>query len=65
VATVCPFAVDPRMNCQIAEGSFEDLIDFAEALQPSLDGTKAEKLCRLIEKYAACVGTMTFSLTAA
>jgi hypothetical protein len=31
----------------------EDLADFAEVLQPSLDGMKANKLCRLIEKYAA------------
>jgi hypothetical protein len=29
------------------------LADFAETLQPSLDGVKADQLCRLIEKYAA------------
>ena len=32
----------------------EDLADLAEALKPSLDGMKADRLCRLIEKYAAC-----------
>ena len=31
----------------------EDLADLAEALQPSLDGMKAERLCWLIERYAA------------
>ena len=35
-------------------GIIEDLADFAEVLQPSLDGMMADRLCRLIEKYAAC-----------
>ena len=32
----------------------EDLADLAEALKPSLDGMKVDRLCRLIENYAAC-----------
>ena len=32
----------------------EDLADLAEALKPSLDGMKADRLCRLIEKYVGC-----------
>ena len=60
---VCPFAVDPAYELPDRRGIIEDLTDFAEAIQPSLDGMKADQLCRLIEKYA--VGTMTFSLTAA
>jgi hypothetical protein len=32
----------------------EDLADLAEALKPSLDGMQADRLCRLIENYAAC-----------
>lgn len=60
---VCPFAVDPAYELPDRRGIIKDLTDFAEAIQPSLDGMKANQLCRLIEKYAA--GTMTFSSTAA
>jgi hypothetical protein len=35
-------------------GIIEDLADFAEVLQPSLDGMMTDRLFRLIEKYAAC-----------
>jgi hypothetical protein len=36
-------------------GIIRDLVDFAVVLQPRLDGMKAHRLCRLIEKYAAYV----------
>ena len=62
---VCPFAVDPAYQLSDRRGIIADLTDFTEAIQPSLDGMKADQLCRLIEKYAACVGTMTFSVMAA
>ena len=32
----------------------EDLADFAEGLQPSLNRMNAQRLCRLVDKYAAC-----------
>ncbi len=60
---VCPFAVDPAYELPDRRGIIRDLTDFAEVIRPSLDGMKADQLCRLIEKYAA--GTMIFSLTAA
>ena len=62
---VCPFAIDPAYELSDRRGIIEDLTDFAEAIRPSLNGMKADQLCRLIEKYAAGVGTMTFSWTAA
>ena len=60
---VCPFTIDPAYPPSDRRGIIRDLTDFAEAIQPSLDGMEADQLCRLIEKYAA--GTMTFSSTAA
>lgn len=60
---VCSFAVDPAYELPDRRGIIADLIDFAEAIQPSLDGMKTDQLCRLIEKYAAA--TTTFSSTAA
>jgi hypothetical protein len=51
---VYPFPVDPACELPDRRGIIEDLADFAEVLQPSLDGMKANRLCRLIEKYAAC-----------
>ena len=62
---VSPFAIDQAYELSDRRGIIEDLTDFAEAIQPSLDGMKADQLCRLIEKYAACAGTMTFSSAAA
>ena len=62
---VCPFAVDPAYGLSDRRGIILDLTDFAEAIQPSLDGMEADQLCRLIEKYAAGAGRMTFSSTAA
>jgi hypothetical protein len=50
---VNPFPVDPARELRDRRGIIEDLADFAEALQPGLDGMKADPLCRLIEKYAA------------
>ena len=50
---VCPFPIDPAYELPNRRGIIEDLADFAEVLQPSLDGMKANRLCRLIEKYAA------------
>jgi hypothetical protein len=49
-----PFPIDPAYELPDRRGIIEDLADFAEALQPSLNGMKADRLCRLIEKYAAC-----------
>jgi hypothetical protein len=51
---VCPFPTDPANELPDRRGIIEDLADFAKALQPSLDGMKADRLCRLIEKYDAC-----------
>ena len=51
---VCPFPIDPACELPDRRGIIEDLADFAVVLQPSLDGMKADRLCRLIEKYAAC-----------
>jgi hypothetical protein len=48
-----PLPIDPASELPDRRGIIEDLADFAEALQPSLDGMKADRLCRLIEKYAA------------
>jgi len=50
---VCPFSIDPAYELPDRRGIIEDLADFAVALQPSLHGMKANRLCRLIEKYAA------------
>ncbi len=50
---VCPFPVDPSHELPNRRGIIEDLADFAEVLQPSLGGMKADRLCWLIEKYAA------------
>ncbi|MGA2619880.1 MAG: hypothetical protein ABSF26_19880 [Thermoguttaceae bacterium] len=48
------FPIDPAHELPDRRGIIEDLADFAEALRPSLDGMMADRLCRLIEKYAAC-----------
>jgi len=48
-----PFPIDPAYELPDRRGMLEDLVDFAETLQPSLHGVKADQLCRLIEKYAA------------
>jgi hypothetical protein len=50
---VYPFPVDPAYELPDRRRIIEDLADFAEALRPSLDGVKADQVCRLIEKYAA------------
>jgi len=46
---VCPYPVDELPERQ---GIIEDLADFAEVLRPRLAGMQADKLCRLIERYA-------------
>ena len=51
---VYPLPINPANELPDRRGMIMDLADFAEALQPSLDGLKADKLCWLIEKYAAC-----------
>ena len=51
---VCPFPVDPAYELPDRQGIIEDLADIAEVLRPSLRDMKAIRLCRLIEKYAAC-----------
>ncbi len=50
----CPFPIDSEYELPDRRGIIEDLADFAEALQPNLDAMQANRLCRLIEKYAAC-----------
>ena len=50
---VYPFPIDPTCELPDRRGIIEDLADFAEPLQPSLDGMKADGLCRLIEKYTS------------
>jgi hypothetical protein len=47
------FGIDPAFELPDRQAIIEDLADFAEALQPSLDDMKADRWCRLIEKYAA------------
>ena len=60
---VCPFAIDPAYQLSDRRRIIADLTDFAETLQPNVDGMKADQLGRLIEKYATA--TMIFSLMAA
>jgi hypothetical protein len=62
---VCPFAIDQAYELSDRQGIIADLTDFAEAIQPSLDGMKADQLCRLIEKYAAYATATAISSTAA
>jgi hypothetical protein len=50
---VCPFLIDPTSELPDRRGIIRDLADFAEVLQPSLDGMKTRRLCRLIKNYAA------------
>ena len=47
---ICPLPVDHLPDRQ---GIIADLADFAEVLQPRLDGMQAQQLCRLIAAYAA------------
>ena len=51
---VYPFPIDPAYELPDRQGIIEDLADFAVALHPTLDGMRADRLCRLIAKYAAC-----------
>jgi hypothetical protein len=51
---VCPLPIGPEFRMPNRRGMIRDLADFAEVLQPSLHGMKADRLCRLVEKYAAC-----------
>ena len=46
---ICPLHVDQLPDRQ---GIIADLADFAEVLQPRLNGMQAPQLCRLIEAYA-------------
>jgi hypothetical protein len=50
---VYPIPIDPAGELPDRRGIVADLADFAEVLQPSLDGVEIDQLCRLIEKYAA------------
>jgi hypothetical protein len=50
---VYPFPIDPAYELPGRRGIIEDLADFAEVLHLSLHGMKAERLCRLVENYAA------------
>ena len=47
---ICPLDVEQLPDRQ---GMIADLADFAEVLQPRLNGMQAPQLCRLIEAYAA------------
>ena len=47
---ICPLHVDQLPDRQ---GMIVDLADFAEVLEPRLNGMKAWQLCKLIEAYAA------------
>ena len=51
---VYPLPIDPTCELPDRRGIIEDLADFADVLQPSLNGLSAHRLCRLIEKYATC-----------
>jgi hypothetical protein len=51
---VYPFPIDPSCKLPNRRGIIGDLADIAEVLQPSLDDINADRLCRLVEKYAAC-----------
>ena len=46
---ICPLDVEQLPDRQ---GLIADLADFAEVLQPRLNGMQAPQLCRLIEAYA-------------
>ena len=49
---VCPFPIDLAPQLPDRQGAIEDLADFAEVLQPGLDGLNADGLCRLIARSA-------------
>ena len=46
---ICPLQVDQLPD---RRGIIADLADFAQVLQPHLNGMQAPELCRLIEDYA-------------
>ena len=50
---VCPLPIGPAYELPDRRGIIEDLADFAEVLRPRLGGMEANRLCRLVEKYAA------------
>jgi hypothetical protein len=50
---VYPLPIDSASELPDRRGIIEDLADFAEVLQSSLDGMEANRLCWLIETYAA------------
>ena len=50
---VYPFPIDPACELPDRRGIIQDLADFAEVLQPRLEGMKPHRLCRLVEHYAA------------
>jgi len=50
---VCPLPIDPAHDLPDRRGIIADLADFAEALQPSLEGMKSHRLCQLVERYAS------------
>lgn len=51
---VYPLPVDLDGKLPDRRGIIVDLADFAEVLQPNLDGMPAHRLCGLVEKYASC-----------
>jgi hypothetical protein len=51
---VYPCAIDPLRELPDRRGIIEDLADFAEVLRPNLNGMHADRLCRLIARYASC-----------
>jgi hypothetical protein len=50
---VCPLSIGQACGAPDRRGMIQDLADFAVVLRPNLSGMKADRLCWLVEKYAA------------
>jgi len=50
---VCPFRIERAHDLPDRRAMIVDLADFAEVLQPNLEGMKPHRLCSLVERYAS------------
>ena len=56
---VCPFAIVSEFGLPDRRGIIQDLADFAEVLQPSLEDMTANQLSRRVERYAGATNRAT------
>jgi hypothetical protein len=47
---LCPLALEADCELPVCRGMIEDLTDFAQVLQPNLDGIDTDQLCWLLER---------------